>query len=186
MHSYLITDPKYYSHDLATFEQTLEGALKKHKVDFACYRDKEAGEELFDSLAESFVRICRKHHIKNIFIHSNIDAAFRLKACGVHLGSRDTEKIFISKSKNLKVVSSTHSKDEIAMVSKLGADYVTFGPIYETPEKGAPKGVDTLKDVIKATHMPIFALGGIEKEHLKELKDSGVYGYAAIRFFVED
>ena len=61
-------------------------------------------------------------------------------------------------------------------------DYVTFGPVWETPGKGAPLGTAALARAA-AAGVPVYALGGVTLERLGELAAAGAAGAAAIRMF---
>lgn len=80
---------------------------------------------------------------------------------------------------------STHHPDEVARAFELGADYVTFGPVYPTPSKqayGPPPGLEGLERA--AAHGgPVLALGGITMERIRECMGAGAYGIAGIRLF---
>jgi thiamine-phosphate pyrophosphorylase len=63
---------------------------------------------------------------------------------------------------------------------------VTLSPIYETPDKGEPIGVEMLRTVTAALHIPVIALGGItDTERIKECEAVGAAGFASIRYFAE-
>ena len=84
----------------------------------------------------------------------------------------------------MEVVISTHTHDEIYIAEAMGADYVTYSPIFATPNKGEPKGVEDLKEIVNMTDIAIFALGGIVSEkEVDALRENGVFGFASIRYF---
>ena len=59
---------------------------------------------------------------------------------------------------------STHSLDEVRQANEEGADYVVFGPVFDTPSKrsfGPPLGLDRLKAACTHSTIPVFAVGGI-------------------------
>lgn len=183
MKSYLITDPKHYTNNPKEFEKTLTQIYKNYKPDFVCFRDKESFNYI--ELAKIFLKVSKKFNIQNILINSHIELAKELGYDGVHLTSTQLNQIEFAKSQNLYIVCSTHSLDEIKFCEKNGANAVTFSPIFTTPNKGKPKGVDELIKVLNQTNIKIFALGGIvTNEHLRELSKSGVYGFASIRYFL--
>jgi len=63
-------------------------------------------------------------------------------------------------------------------------DFITYSPIYETPDKGAPKGIEELKKMVLRYNVKIIALGGIiTPEQVKEVEDAGAFGFASIRYF---
>ncbi len=185
LRAYLITDPLYYSSSVNVFKEKLETTLSAQNVEYVCFRDKTSPN--FEELAATFVSICKKHNIRNIFINSNIDLAHSLGADGVHLTSRQFDLIPQAKAKKLHVIVSTHNDEEIAKAEKLGADLLTYSPIFETPNKGNPKGLEDLKDKVDKIRTKIIALGGIvTKEHINEVEKTGAYAFASIRYFIDN
>ncbi len=86
----------------------------------------------------------------------------------------------------LCVVVSTHTLEEAKNAEKSGADFITFSPIYFTPNKGKPKGLEKLKEINGKIDIDCFALGGIvEDEQIQACKHAGVYGFASIRYFIK-
>ena len=77
---------------------------------------------------------------------------------------------------------STHSLEESVQAERDGADFVIFGPVFETPGK-TPVGLDALRKVVVAVRIPVLAIGGISRENAKEVVDAGAAGIAAIRMF---
>ena len=58
-----------------------------------------------------------------------------------------------------------------------GADFVTFGPIYDTPSKagyGKPVGLHALEHVTRASRLPVFALGGVTPQRTRERLDAAL------------
>jgi len=185
MKSYLITDPKYFSNDTSIFETTLTNILKTKEIDYICFRDKVSKN--YELLAKRFVDISKSNNISNIFINSHIDLAYSLNATGVHLTSTQFDKIAYAKSMKLKVIVSTHNIEDINKAIKYKADYITYSPIFDTPNKGAAKGIDDLKYITnKYKDIKIFALGGIvTNNHIDMIKTTSSYGFASIRYFVK-
>ena len=183
MKSYLITDPKYYSNDIQIFENTLVRIVKNKTPDIVCFRDKESKN--IEVLIKTFVNVCKKEKIENIFINSYIEFAIKYQAKGVHLTSTQFDKIQFAKNSGLKVVISCHTEEDIKNAIEQKADFITYSPIFPTPNKGEPKGIDELEKVVKKYSIKIIALGGIiSEEQIKELEKTGVYGFASIRYFV--
>jgi len=183
MKSYLITDPKYYSNDIQTFENTLTRILKNKTPDIVCFRDKESKN--IEALIKTFVNVCHEEKIKNIFINSYIELAIKYKVKGVHLTSTQFDKIQFAKNSGLEVVISCHNEEDIKKAIENKADFITYSPIYPTPNKGEPKGLANLKDVVNKYPIKIIALGGIiSNEQIEALEKTSVYGFASIRYFV--
>ena len=82
---------------------------------------------------------------------------------------------------------SCHSEKEILEAQKRGADAVTYSPIFSTPDKGEPKGLEDLNERVAKISLPIIALGGITTdEQVKAVEKSGCYGFASIRYFIDN
>jgi len=85
--------------------------------------------------------------------------------------------------KRLRVGASTHSRDDAITAEAEGADWIVFGPVYDTPSKrqyGAPQGLRNLEAVVAAVSLPVIAIGGITAERVGEVRGAGARGVAAI------
>ena len=183
MKSYFITDPKYYN-NLNSLQYLLHKVYKTHNPNFACFRDKISKN--YKSQAKLFSEITKSYGIKAL-INSNIHLAKLYNFYGVHLTSQDFDKIQEAKKSKLFTIISTHSLKEALKAQKLGVDAITFSPIFHTPNKGKPKGIDELKRVLEKIEVKCFALGGIiDENHIKECKATNCYGFASIRYFLID
>jgi thiamine-phosphate pyrophosphorylase len=66
------------------------------------------------------------------------------------------------------------------------ADYIFFGPVFETPSKqtfGMPQGTERLAEVCRTVQLPIIAIGGVDQENTARCIRAGAAGIAAIRIF---
>lgn len=179
---YLITDPLYYSNKINSFEKKLTEVLKTKRVDMACFRDKSSSN--YEELALCFIKICQKFNIKKILLNENIELAKKLK-CGIHLTSNQFEKIEEAKEAKLFTIISCHNEKEIEKAIKNGADAITYSPIFHTPNKGEPKGIEKLKEIKSSFDINIIALGGIiNEEQIDEIKKSNIFAFASIRYFI--
>lgn len=126
-----------------------------------------------------------------LFINDRIDLALACNADGVHLGGHSlpvTETRRLLGSDRLIGVS-THSLDDVSSVAKLGADFITFSPIYETPSKalyGPPQGLDQLSWACQQSPLPVLALGGIKPCHVRDVMSRGASGIALISSIISD
>ena len=181
MKSYLITDPSFYTSNPKKLSNKLLHVIDDLSPDFICIRDKKT-----DNYKDIAIEV--KHVIKHkkILLHGNYELAYELGFYGVHLPSTRFEDIKKAKKLGLHVVVSTHTLEEALHVEKLGADFITFSPIFYTPNKGKPKGLEKLKEINGKIDINCFALGGIlEDEQIQACKQTGVYGFASIRYFVK-
>lgn len=178
MISYAITDPSTLNFN------NLNSNIKQFasKADMIVYRDKSTN--IYNQNSFKFLKETKKYTFSKVLLHRDYILADRLNADGVHLTSTQFDDIQKAKALGLFVIISTHSLEEVLKAQKLGSDMVTFSPIFLTPHKGEPKGVEELKRVISIVSIPIIALGGIVTQNQIELcKRVGAYGFASIRLF---
>ncbi len=118
------------------------------------------------------------------FVNDRVDIAVGIGADGVHLTQRSLPAGIVRRYfKDILIGVSTHSIEEAIHAEKDGADFITFGPIFYTPSKasyGAPLGIDALKDVVDKVDIPVFAIGGIKKDRIRNVMGAGAYGVAMI------
>lgn len=121
-----------------------------------------------------------------VVISSRCDVALASGAAGVNLPERD---IGIEFARGLirhgLVGRSVHALEGAEQAQDEGADYVVFGPVWESashPEV-APAGVEALARVANALRIPVLAIGGVTEERVDECLRAGAAGYAAIRMF---
>jgi thiamine-phosphate pyrophosphorylase len=99
-----------------------------------------------------------------LIVNDRADVALAVAADGVHLPARGipVEQARRWSRDRLIVGVSTHSLAEATAAWRGGADYVAFGPVWPTPGKGPPVGVEALAAVVRAAPVPVFALGGVD------------------------
>lgn len=125
----------------------------------------------------------------SVLVNERFDIAIAAEANGVHLTSRSMPVAAVRKKVpgEFLIGVSTHDLDEAVNARDGGADYVVYGPVYESPGKTderPPKGVAALRRVCEElSPFPVVALGGIDKENFKEAVSEGAAGIAAIRLF---
>ncbi len=175
--SYFISSSKHLAN--------LEHILQKYSPDFVSFRDKECTD--FKQKAKEFLAVAKKFFQGEIFLHHDFVLANELGFNGVHLSSKGFSEIIKAKELGLRVFISTHTKEEALLAKKLGADAITFSPIFHSPNKGEPKGVEALEELIKECDIKVFALGGIiSVEQVANVSKSGAFGFASIRYFELD
>ena len=184
MKTYLITDPSYYGSTPDALESALDVIYSHNFPNFALFRDKQTSD--YRTLAQMFIALSRQYKIPHVLLHGDYALAKELGADGVHLTSMQFEDIAEAKKMGLYVVISTHTHDEALNAEKLGADAITYSPIFTSPNKGEPKGLEDLKEIVDKIRVPIFALGGITtQEQIKAVEECGAYGFASIRYFID-
>lgn len=182
INKYLITSREFYTDTPAVFRSILHEQFVKHSPNYALYRDKS--NQNYAAQAEHFVEVCSQFEGLKSFIHQKVDLAKELNATGVHLTSKQFDEIQKAKESGLEVIISTHTHEEVLKAQSLGADAVTYSPIFASPGKGEPKGIADLKELLNKCDIKVFALGGIvEQQQIKAVEEAGSYGFASIRYF---
>lgn len=182
MITYQITDLQYFTTNPDKFLLRLYRSIKKHRPDFICYRDKS---ETNQKATSKKIRSLSKKTRTKFLINQNLPLALKYRFYGIHLTSKQFNLIKKAKRHGLFVVISTHNEKEIQKVLRLGADFVTYSPVFPTPNKGAPKGVQNLKKVASRYKNRVIALGGITSEkEVKEISQAKIFGFASIRYFL--
>jgi thiamine-phosphate diphosphorylase len=121
-----------------------------------------------------------------IVVSSRCDLAIACDAAGVNLPESD---ISVAEARMLVgrrlIGRSVHSTAGAQAAENDGADYVIFGPVWESASHPgtAPAGLAALAEVAGSVRIPVLAIGGVTAEREAALLASGAAGYAAIRLF---
>jgi len=131
-----------------------------------------------------------------IFVNDRLDVALAAGANGVHFGGESIPVAAAvqwcrtgNASPDFAVGASCHGFDDALAAERAGANYIFFGPVFETPSKrsfGAPQGLDRLEEICAALEIPVIAIGGVNQENAADCTRAGARGIAAIRLFQED
>jgi thiamine-phosphate pyrophosphorylase len=144
-----------------------------------------------DLSAAAVAVLCRRlraptrEHGALLIVNDRVDVALATGADGVQRtgGSLPVDDIRAIAAGRLRVGASVHSLEDAVDAEARGADWVVFGPIYDTPSKrpfGAPQGLDALAKVTGRLRIPVLAIGGITPDRVREVRDAGAHGVAAI------
>ena len=179
---YLITDRRLFTDDHLLFtavEEALKGGVKALQL-----REKDL--EVRELLRMAYVlRELTYRYGAKLFINDRVDVALAVDADGVHLGGSSMPAFAARKAagEGMLIGVSAHNVTEAKKAEEEGADFVTFGPVFETPSKmkyGKPLGLGLLREVSAIISIPVFAIGGLKKERVKSTLESGAYGISLI------
>jgi thiamine-phosphate pyrophosphorylase len=179
---YLITDRTLVGAHHSLFS-AVEDALKAG-VKAVQLREKDVSIRELLGMAYRIRELTGKYRAR-LFINERVDIALCVEADGVHLGQSG---IPVSAVRNMvkegfMIGASTHSMEEATTAEREGADFITFGPLFETPAKrkyGAPLGIDALRAARERVSIPLFGIGGIKPGKVREVMQSGAFGVALI------
>ena len=124
-----------------------------------------------------------------LLVNDRVDVALTAPADGVHLTSESMPAAVVRQlcSEEFLIGASTHSLAESRRARADGADFVLFGPVFETESKrefGPPQGLEKLREVSSELGtFPVIAIGGVTVENSVECFHAGASGVAAIRLF---
>ena len=178
---YLLSD-RHQTHQrplASVLRQALEAGVRMVQI-----REKDLDTPELINLAQQLIPVIKQHFGK-VLLNDRIDLTLALNADGVHLRS---DSLPLPLARRLlgseKLIGlSTHSVQEVQYAENEGADFVVLGPIFDTPSKqiyGQPLGLQTLEAACRVSHLPIFAIGGINPIHVPSVLSSGAYGIAVI------
>jgi thiamine-phosphate pyrophosphorylase len=121
-----------------------------------------------------------------VVLSSRCDVALACGAAGVNLPERD---ISVAEARALLddrlVGRSVHSIESALQAEAQDADYVIFGPVWESASHPgvAPKGISGLEAVARSVGIAVLAIGGVTEERIELCLAAGADGYAAIGLF---
>lgn len=177
---YFITDSTGF--DEAEFLRRVEMALDGG-VTILQLREKDKTTREYLSLAEKVHVLTKKYGIPMI-IDDRIDVAMAVGAEGVHLGQSDMPICTARKilSDDIIIGATAKTVDAALEAYSQGADYLGVGAIYPTTTKVKTvlTSVETLANICKAVPIPVNAIGGLNKDNIDILKDTGISGICVV------
>ena len=168
-----------------SLKEDVESALKGG-ASFIQLREKEdmvLDHDAYLQEALEIGKLCRSYGVPFV-LDDEVELAIEADADGVHVGQEDMEagrvREKLGKEKILGV--SVQTVEEAILAKERGADYLGVGAVFPTGSKkdAVDVSLETLKAISEAVDLPVVAIGGISRENVMELKDSGIAGIAVI------
>lgn len=171
---------KYSYYDSA--RMALEGGCRWIQL-----RMKDASPEEVEQEALRVQALCRTYHATFI-IDDHVELVKKLHADGVHLGKHDMP---VAEARQLLgngfiIGGTANTFDDVKMHYEAGADYIGCGPFRFTTTKknlspilgleGYRRIVSQMKEA--GINLPIVAIGGITREDIPAILQTGVTGVA--------
>jgi len=153
-------------------------------------REKSLSARVLYELTSRAAAIARGSKTR-LLVNDRFDVARTAGADGVQLTTRSLPASVVRRlcGEDFLIGVSTHSVESALEAQAGGADFVVFGPVFDTESKrafGPAQGLEKLREVTSAlAGFPVVAIGGINLENVLECFDAGASGMAAIRLFNE-
>ncbi len=171
--------------------------LIEHGARVVQLRDKNSSTSDFLNSARQLVLFIKDFEVKHrekilLLINDNLSVAERLPVAGIHIGQGDSavaqarQRIGMNKIIGRSNGSVTQMQESV----KLGADYVSLGPVFPTPIKSEriPVGLLEVAKAAQTITVPWVVIGGIDQATIGQVRQAGAKNSAVIRsarqFFV--
>jgi len=177
---YLVTDRSVARRPLQTaVEECLDAGLKAVQL-----REKDLPVRELLALATSMRESTRRHGAR-LLVNDRADVALASGADGVQRthASLPVRALRGISPPGFLIGASVHSVGQAREAQAEGADFVVFGPVYDTPSKrryGPPQGLSALALVTAAVDTPVLAIGGVTPERVAAVLAAGAAGVAVI------
>ena len=166
------------------------------------YREKNGlGKGMLEK-ARAMTALCHKYNVP-LLVNDRLDIALLSGADGVHLGQDDipvaearrmadlffancathTTGSALQLTNNHFIIGATaHNVQEALAAEAAGADYLGCGAVFSTKTKKdtVPLGLDGLRAIIKAVHIPVVGIAGVTLQNYKQVLSTGANGAAVI------
>jgi len=147
------------------------------------YRNKSFSPRFFEEVV-TIRNICKCNAVPFI-INDNILLAKAVSADGVHLGQEDDDPALAKRILGDQAVvgKSVSNMNELDHTDLSYCDYIGTGPVFPTHTKTDAKeviGLPGLKSVVKASPVPVVAIGGIDQTTAASCIQQGAAGVAVV------
>ena len=170
--------------DFSNVLRLVEAAVAA-KIDLIQIREKHLNANLLYELSNRAADVTKGSATK-LLVNDRADIAAAAGADGVHLTTQSLAPQVVRNTfgSDFLIGVSTHSLAQAAAAGPDGADFVVFGPVFDTLSKhryGKPLGLAALRKVTsEVAPFPVLALGGVTMNNVADCIDAGAAGIAAI------
>ena len=175
---YVITDPDA---DLCIAEQARAAA--RGGADWVQLRDKTAPD---DDLAALVRRLLPEMAVLGalLIVNDRVEVALATGAHGLHVGQGDGDAVAIRHRMPPGMILglSIETVGQTRLIPP-GVDYIGAGPVRATPTKpdhATPIGFDGLAQIVAATALPTYAIGGLKPGDAAAVCATGASGMAVV------
>ncbi len=157
-------------------------------VDIVQLRDKTLDARPLMTRAVVVQQVCENAGVPFV-LNDRPDLALEVGADGVHVGQDDAPPTLARRllGPDAIVGFSTHAPHELDAAGGEPVDYVSTGPVHETPTKaGRPgTGLGLLRHAAAGGGRPFFVTGGVTPETLPDMLEAGARRFVVVRYLTE-
>ena len=148
------------------------------------FRQKQGTTRELVDIAQQMQEICTKHNVP-LIVNDRADIALAVGADGTHFGQDDMPVAIGRKILSTETIigASARTEEKILEAISQGADYIGYGPIFQTSSKSNvenPKGLEQLRQMCEVAACPVIAIGGITIDTAADVIRVGAHGIAVI------
>jgi thiamine-phosphate pyrophosphorylase len=163
----------------------LEGAVEGG-VDLIQVRERDLDAANLAALVRDVVLLARGTRTR-VVVNDRLDVALACGAGGVHLRGESIPALHARRiaPPGFLIGRSVHAVDEVPAAE--GCDYLIAGTVFpsRSKERGAPLlGLDGLHAIVRASRVPVLAIGGVTPDRFEEIAAAGAAGVAGIGLFL--
>jgi thiamine-phosphate pyrophosphorylase len=175
----LVTDPRQARRPLSE----VVAAVLAAGCRWVSVREKDLPEDEQIALVRALLPMARRHDAR-LTLHGDAALAKICGADGVHLSAGSDPlavRAMLGPGKLIGV--SIHTVTEAEAVDPGVVDYALAGPAFETPSKpgyGPEIGRKGLGEIVRASRVPVLAIGGLNASRAAEVLAAGPVGIAVM------
>ena len=162
-------------------------ALLEGGVDVLQLRAKQSAPQEVERLARCMLPLTRDAGVP-LVINDHPQVAGIVGSEGVHVGQDD---LSVEETRRLVgpscfVGKSTHSVEQARVAMQEGPDYIGFGPLFATGTKPdyVPIGVHDIAQVEGFATVPVFCIGGVNRDRLPQILAAGAKRVVIVSAFL--
>lgn len=153
-------------------------------ADTVQFRHKNGTTRELIEMAQQMQGICAQYGVP-LIVNDRADIALAVGASGTHFGQDDMPVAIGREILSPKTIigASARTEEKILEAISEGADYIGYGPIYQTSSKSdaeKPKGIERLLRMCEIAKCPVIAIGGITLQTAADVITAGAHGIAVI------
>ena len=172
---------------VSAFLQRLKQLCVSPDIQMVLFRAPALSSTDYEALAKRVVAVTSVADCA-LVLHNRPRLAARLRADGVHFSWRCAATMKRESSSSLLRAVSCHTLEEVRHAEQSGFDFCVLGPVFATashPET-KPMGADHFSGIVRATRIPVYAIGGMTPGNIAAFRQSGAQGIAGIGCFWGD